>query len=417
MSSLAPNHARTSLDLARTDLASFTGRPLHIWLNRTYATSYWFLQMLRNNPDHVDVRLFATHTDQTSPVLRAADVALIEPALHGEEYVDWALGFCREHGIDVLLPGKEMAAIAQRATEFEAAGTRVLASPAASVALLDDKDATYRSAQGLGIPVPPWRTALGADELEVAYASLRAELEPDEALCLKPISGVGAEGFRVLDDRPLDLDDLLAAPAHRVRLDEVTSAMRAAVAAGRDVPRFMVMPYMASPEISVDCLSTTFGETLAALPRAKAGRRRTFLDDTPRAVEIAHRVVDSYQLAYLTNTQLRWWRGELALLEVNTRPSGGMFAASLTGVNLPWAAVRLALTGDADLSEPELGSSFVTVETLVPLPGVPDAPAVGNDVAVADGVAAQNVNPELAKTVALDDFQATARARRSTFGA
>lgn len=347
---------------------------LNIWLNRTYATNYWFLQMLRSNPDNTPVRLFATHTDETSPVLQAADVTQIEPRLSGDAYVDWALTFCQQHAIDVLLPGKEMLAIAQRAAEFATIGVHVLASPAASIALLDDKDATYASASALGVPVPPWRTAQGADAFVDAVASLRAELEADEVVCIKPLQGVGAEGFRILDDSVASLDDLLAAPAHKIRTDEVAFALERAAAAGRELPTFMVLPYMASPEISVDCLSTPFGETLAALPRAKSGRKRTFLDDEPRAVEIAHRMVDSYQLAYLTNTQLRWWRGELALLEVNTRPSGGLYAASLTGLNLPWAAVRLAMDGTYPVLEPQLGHSFVSVDTVVSLPAAVEAP-------------------------------------------
>lgn len=362
---------------------------LNIWLNRTYATNYWFLQMVRSNPDHRSVRLFATHTDDTSPVLQAADVSLPEPQLVGDAYVDWVLDFCRTHAIDVLLPGKEIGRIAARTIEFDALGVKVLASPAASIALLDDKCATYASAQSLGIPVPPWRQAHGADKVEAAVQSLRSELEPHEKICIKPLSGVGAEGFRLLSEDPLSLDDLLAPPAHRVRLDEVAAALRAAEASGRTVPEFMVMPYMSSPEISVDCLSSPFGDLLAALPRAKAGRRRTFLDDTPRAIDIARQVTNAYQLAYLTNTQLRWWRGELALLEVNTRPSGGLYAGSLTGVNLPWAAVRLAVEGDAGHLDPTLGSSFVTVETLVPLPAAP-APTVP-----------VNVNPAPPVTVGL----------------
>lgn len=370
---------------------------LNIWLNRTYATNYWFLQMLRSNPDHRSVRLFATHTDETSPVLQAADVALPEPRLTGDAYVDWALDFCRTHAIDVLLPGTGIAEIAARTADFAALGVTVLASPAASIALLDDKCATYASASRLGLPVPPWRQAQGADELEAAVASLREELEPDETICIKPLSGVGAEGFRVLSDAPLSLDDLLAPPAHRVRLDEVAAALRTAQDADRAVPALMVMPYMASPEISVDCLSDPYGELLAALPRAKDGRRRTFLDDTPRAIDIARQITGAYQLAYLSNTQLRWWRGELALLEVNTRPSGGLFAASLTGVNLPWAAVRLAVDGDAGPLEPTLGASFVTVETLVPLPAAP-TPSVP-----------LNVNPAPPATVGLTGDQPLVR--------
>ncbi len=344
---------------------------LNIWFNRTYATTYWVMAMLRDNPGHVPVRLFVTHGDLCSPVVAAADVVEVEPAITGDDYVDWALQFCLRHSIDVFVPRLAMSDISRRLSDFAAIGVAVLCCPHDAVIVLGDKDATYRSARARGVAVPPWRVACSADEFTTAFDELRAELEPSERICLKPTVGVGGEGFRILDDTAMSLDDLLTAPSHRTSVSSVVAAMRAAQAKGRAVPTFMLLPYLDAPEVSVDCLAFN-GQLLAAVPRSKHARRSCILNE-PAAVAVAQREVTAHRLSYLTNTQLRSWRGELVLLETNTRMSGGLYQTALTGANLAWAAVQLALGHDVSLPPIALGAEFTQVLSLVGLaPAVPD---------------------------------------------
>lgn len=338
---------------------------LTIWFNRTYATTYWVVDMLRHNPSGVPVRIVATHADDSSPVMATADETEPEPDLLGNDYVDWALTFCRRHDVDVFIPRLNALDIARRVDEFTAQGMAVMVSQAAAIELLADKGMTYRSAQRCGIPVPPWRIADTAQELKAAYAELRDELQPGERLCLKPTVGVGAEGFRIFDDRPLAMRDLLAPPAARVSLREVVSAISSAHRAGRATPTFMLMPYLDGPEVSVDCLSRT-GRLLAAVPRAKRARSSAIIDD-PAATGIAERVVSAHRLSYLTNTQTRMWRGSPVLLETNTRMSGGLFQTMSTGANLAWAAVQLALGQEVTLAPVRLGATFTQVAAMVAL--------------------------------------------------
>lgn len=351
---------------------------LTIWFNRTYATTYWVLDMLRNNPSGQPVRILATHVDDSSPVMAAADKTEPEPDLIGDDYVDWALTFCRRHAVDVFVPRLNMLDIARRVEEFSAIGVAVLTSRAAAIEVLADKGATYRSAQRCGIPVPPWRLADTAQEFKAAYAELRDELAAGERICMKPTVGVGAEGFRILDDRPISVRDLLAPPAPRASLREVVAAIAAARRAGQQTPTFMLLPYLDGPEVSVDCLSRS-GQLLAAVPRSKQARRSAIVDD-PAAVAIAERVVSTHRLSYLTNTQTRNWRGEPVLLETNTRMSGGLFQTMTTGANLAWAAVQLALGLEVALPPIALGATFTQVLGLVPLTPAhaPAGPAVGD---------------------------------------
>ena len=70
-------------------------------------------------------------------------------------------------------------------------------------------------------------------------------------------------------------------------------------------------------------------------------------------------------------------------MDVNTRPAGGLHQLALCGVNVPWAAVRLALGDDpGELEPPFLGQDYAVVSGPRPLRPVslpqqrPDLPAV-----------------------------------------
>ncbi|GAB2532994.1 ATP-grasp domain-containing protein [Nocardia heshunensis] len=331
------------------------------------------MRLLRQNPDGVDVSVYASNVDPEATALSACDVSAVEPRYVGDdEYAAFALDFCRRHRIDVLIPPRRLAALAGRDAQFAEVGTALMCSPPAAVRTLTDKVATYEAAAAVGIPVPPWRVASDADGLRAAVADLSGT---GERLCLKPSGEYSAFGFRILDDRPLAMAQLLAEPQPVVAVEAVAGAMRRAADAGETVPELLVMPYLDGPEISVDCLSTVGGELLVGIPRAKQGRFRDLLDD-PAPVAIARQLVRHFELAYLTNVQLRHRAGELVLLEANPRPSAGLFHTAFADVNLPWAAIRLLLHGDSGLrNPPRLGVRLAVAEAVMeiaPRPTVPD---------------------------------------------
>ncbi|WP_328664390.1 ATP-grasp domain-containing protein [Nocardia salmonicida] len=339
------------------------GITLRIWLSSAGAATVQVMRLLRENPDGVDVTIYASNVDPSAAALSVCDVSAVEPRYaSNEEYAQFALDFCRMHRIDVLIPPRRLDALAGRVADFAAVGTSVMCSPLSAVTALTSKVLTYEIAGAAGIPVPPWREVSDADEFCSAVDELSLT---GETLCVKPSGEYSAFGFRILDDRPLTMANLRVAPRPVASVEAIAGAMRRAAQDGEPVLPLLVMPFLEGPEISIDCLSAPGGELLMGIPRAKQGRFRMLLDD-PTVVDIARRLVRHFELAFLTNVQLRYRGGEPVLLEVNPRPSAGLFHTSFADVNLPWAAVRLLLQGDSGLRKPpRLGACLAVAEAVM----------------------------------------------------
>ncbi|MER6015381.1 ATP-grasp domain-containing protein [Streptomyces bluensis] len=328
---------------------------VRVWLNRTYAENVFFMDQLRSNPQARPVEIHATHGDPDSPVLAAADTAELEPeGLSPAAYVEFALAQCQRRGIDVFVPRLHQAAIAAHREEFRAVGTALLAPPAEAVHVFEDKVTAYQAVEALGVPVPPYYRVRDADGLVAAVEELEAG---GHKACFKPAAGAGGVGFRVVTRAPFSLTHLNGFPGPYVPLDVVLDALRAA---GETVD-WLVMPRLEQPEVSVDCLVAPDGRVRMAVGRTKNGRRRGFTLG-PAWIEPARRLAEGFGLHYLSNIQFRMYGDDPVLMDVNTRPAGGLHQLSLCGLNAPWAAVQLALGEDpGDLLPARLGADYTVV--------------------------------------------------------
>jgi hypothetical protein len=358
---------------------------VRVWLNRTYAENVFFMDQLRRNPSDRAVEIHATHGDPDSPVLAAADTAELEPEnLSPAGYVEYALDQCGRRGIDVFVPRLHQAAIVAHRAEFEAAGTAVLAPPPEAVAVFHDKVIAYEAVQAIGVPVPPWYRVRSEDELVSAVEELESG---GHKACFKPASGAGGVGFRVITRTPFSLMHLSGFPSPYVPLDLVLEALRQA----EEPVDWLVMPRLEQPEVSVDCLTGPDNRVRLAVGRTKNGRRRGFTLHE-QWLDPARRIAEGFGLHYLSNIQFRMFGDRPVLMDVNTRPAGGLHQLSLCGVNAPWAAVQLALGEDpGEVVPPFLGQDYTVVsglrplrpvslpqqrtETTEPLPAVPAPPS------------------------------------------
>ncbi|MFD5232677.1 ATP-grasp domain-containing protein [Streptomyces qaidamensis] len=334
---------------------------VRVWLNRTYAENVFFMDQLRRNPSDRAVEIHATHGDPDSPVLAAADTAELEPEnLSPAGYVEYALDQCARRGIDVFVPRLHQSAIVAHRAEFEAAGTAVLAPPPEAVAVFHDKVIAYEAVQAIGVPVPPWYRVRSEDELVAAVEELEAG---GHKACFKPASGAGGVGFRVITRTPFSLMQLSGFPSPYVPLDLVLEALRQA----EEPVDWLVMPRLEQPEVSVDCLTGPDNRVRMAVGRTKNGRRRGFTLHE-QWLDPARRIAEGFGLHYLSNIQFRMFGDRPVLMDVNTRPAGGLHQLSLCGVNAPWAAVQLALGEDpGEVVPPFLGQDYTVVSGLRPL--------------------------------------------------
>ncbi|MFF0360045.1 ATP-grasp domain-containing protein [Streptomyces fungicidicus] len=334
---------------------------VRVWLNRTYAENVFFMDQLRRNPAGRAVEIHATHGDPDSPVLAAADTAEPEPeGLSPAAYVEYALAQCERRGIDVFVPRLHQPAIVARRADFEAVGTALLAPPPEAVAVFHDKVIAYEAVQAIGVPVPPWWRVRCADELVAAVDELEGS---GYRACFKPASGAGGVGFRMITRSPFSLTQLSGFPSPYVPLGQVLDAVREA----EEPVDWLVMPRLEQPEVSVDCLTGTDNRIRLAVGRTKNGRRRGFTLHE-QWLEPARRIAEGFGLHHLSNIQFRMLGERPVLMDVNTRPAGGLHQLSQCGVNAPWAAVRLALGDDpGEITPPFLGQDYTVVSGLRPL--------------------------------------------------
>ncbi|MEV5264651.1 ATP-grasp domain-containing protein [Streptomyces werraensis] len=334
---------------------------VRVWLNRTYAENVFFMDQLRRNPSDRAVEIHATHGDPDSPVLAAADTAELEPeGLSPAAYVEYALTQCERRGIDVFVPRLHQSAIVAHRAEFEAAGTALLAPPPEAVAVFEDKVVAYQAVESIGVPVPPWWRVRDANELLTAVEELE---RLGHRACFKPAAGAGGVGFREITREPFSLSQLKGFPSPHVPLDLVLESLRRA----EEPVDWLVMPRLEQPEVSVDCLTGPDNRLRLAIGRTKHGRRRGFTLHE-RWLEPARRIAEGFGLHHLSNIQFRMLGDRPVLMDVNTRPAGGLHQLALCGVNVPWAAVRLALGDDpGEIGPPFLGQDYTVVSAPRPL--------------------------------------------------
>lgn len=335
---------------------------MRIWINRAARSRTHLIDMLRNNPEGESVSIHATMPGATGPALAAADTFGDEPnwGVSDAEYVDWALAQVRAFGIQVMLPTARMTALAAYERDFARSGCAlVTAADERAAVITASKTLTYQAAEQAGVLVPPYfRIASAAELRDAAFELRRRGYVP----CVKPDIGWSAGGFRILVDAAPTLTDLLAEPSPTVHLEDYTQAMLRAAHAGHTIEPMIVTPVLDEPETSVDCLRLPDGGVLS-VGRAKDEWARSFVTDPDG---IAEAMVKALDLKYLSNVQTRMLDGRPVLLEVNARPSAGVYQTMATGVNLVWAAVASAALGHPGLlGTPKLGGVVVTGDTVL----------------------------------------------------
>lgn len=264
-------------------------------------------------------------------------------------YAEYCLDFCEKHSIDVFVPRRGLNEIAENAGLFESRGIKLLANTnAAHLKITDDKIETYEYIKNCGLEymLPPYYSCANADEFRNAAEEFKSR---GIRVCYKLAVDEGAATFRIIDDfsKP---DIYYNSPYH------VTSEQADRIAAeyGFD-KRIMVMPYLDSPEVSVDCLKTADG--LLMLPRYKTASRFyeiRFEGEIMKRTEEISRYFD-FEMPF--NVQFRMYGGEALVLEINPRMSGGLqISCAASEINLPVLALRKLLGKSADWSYPEFKS-------------------------------------------------------------
>jgi biotin carboxylase len=279
-----------------------------------------------------------------------ADLFELEPTLEDVDYVDYALDFVARHGVDIFFPGRKMEAIAHRRAEFEARGVKlVLAGDAETLDILRNKGRFYDALAGDSVPVPRYAVARTAEEFGAAIDALQGEMP---IVCFKPTVGIFGRGFQVVrtDANAHRLSDL---PKELVTDRD---AALGALSTGDSFRPQIVLAYLPGEERSVDCLADR-GRLVRAVVRYKLPDGSRVLERNDAVEAHARRLTERFGLSGVFNAQFKDHEGTPYVLEINARMSGGIGMSCLSGVALPYWALRIAMgtCTDADIPLPKTG--------------------------------------------------------------
>lgn len=311
---------------------------MRIWFNHWFSSAYRIIELLKKEYNE-NCFIVGTNDKQDCVYKKVCDLFEKEPIFQEEnDYINWALDFCKKHKIEIFFPRRNMVSISKRKKDFEKINVTVILSAESDVMeLFNDKGKTYIDMKNNNLcPIPDFKIVNTVKEFQDAYRYLK-ENHPLDRITFKYSCGEGATSFRVIDSKVSDLSVLDTGVGLKLTFEDSIKLL----STKNEFKDLMVMPYLKGPEISIDCLNLK--NQFLGICRNKMGSRVTEIYQDKTLLDISKNVAEHYNLYGPFNIQFRMHNDIPYLLEINTRMSGGIHMSCLSGINFPYLAIENAL--------------------------------------------------------------------------
>lgn len=292
------------------------------------------------------VKIIGTHTNKDCAYFRVCDESYIDPkGLSGEQYIEYALEFCKSHNVKVYMPKTYMNTISDNLDRFTDIGVEVIVENLSNIRALESKIATYERLERIGYEnIPEYYIINGYTDYLSGLAKI---LSKGETPCIKFDKDEGACSFRIISDKAKSYESLKEIPDGTISFEEMESIIKDGERSEQFKP-MILMPKLLSPEVSADSYPSKKG--LVVIPRFKLGNRIKEIRFNEQIIEDVKRIHEEFKFQSIFNVQYRWDSdGNMKLLEVNTRMSGGIHLSSLCGIDIPAIAIAEKLGVSADI--------------------------------------------------------------------
>lgn len=291
--------------------------------------------------------IIASHRHERPEIFEFADMVFREPHPSAEttetqdnqapsERWQFVLEQAKQNNVKVLLTGRNGIDYEAHRSVFDDAGIRLLTGATSVTALetIDDKFAFMQHCQAHSIPVATaWRFDTTAE-----LTALLSE-HSDKRLCVKPVTGIFAQGFWRLDssfdsDNQYDsFEHLYFTDSKKISTEQFISAYsHSQMVRERPIP-MLLMPYLSGREYSIDVVCE-YGEVLAAVTRYKEGKIQHVGYDKS-VMDVVIPLIKAFNCDGIVSVQTKENdAGQHCVLEINSRPSGGIGYTTHSGVDL-----------------------------------------------------------------------------------
>ena len=160
-----------------------------------------------------------------------------------------------------------------------------------------------------------------------------------QPLCVKPVTGIFAQGFWRLDtgkddaERYDSFEHLYFTEDKKISTEQFIHAYRNSQMIQEQPIPMLLMPYLAGQEYSIDVVCE-YGEVLAAVTRHKTGKIQHISYDES-VMDVVIPLIKAFGCDGIVSVQTKADdSGQHRALEINSRPSGGIGYTSHSGVDL-----------------------------------------------------------------------------------
>ena len=289
-------------------------------------------------------------------ILHAIEPSSITP----KAYVDWALRYAGEHGIDCIVVSRFYSAMIERREEFRTLGVALLYSCSPKeLRVIDVKAEFYHRLEQAfyGDMVPAWliwndnyETQL-AQSVAIIKSRMVAVPEDLKAVCAKPSDRHLGRAFYTFNADPDPRQQLFSPEDKIMRYPEFGElAHRASLKAGA-ANDWLVMELLPGHEYSVDCLAWE-GQLITHVARQKPEDETDgeLIIDSPEIERQVKILAREFGFSGMFNCRFRLdSEGRYKVLGANPRFSEGLGMSMLCGVNLPWLWLKLHATNGEGL--------------------------------------------------------------------
>ncbi|AGP48392.1 carboxylate-amine ligase [Psychrobacter sp. G] len=261
----------------------------------------------------------------------------VEPLMPRWQFV---LEQAQKNNVKVLLTGRNGIDYEAHREAFDAAGIRLLTGATSVTALesIDDKFAFMQQCHEHDIPVADaWRFDTVA-ELETLLAK-----HGHQPLCVKPVTGIFAQGFWRLGkvketgkeegEQYDSFEHLYFTEEKKINTTQFINAYtNSLMVHERPIP-MLLMPYLSGQEYSIDVVCE-YGEVLAAITRYKTGKIQ-HIGYEQSVMDVVIPLIKTFGCDGIVSVQTKADdNGQHRVLEINSRPSGGIDYTTHSSVDL-----------------------------------------------------------------------------------
>ena len=303
----------------------------------------------------VPFHIVASHRHNRPEIFEFADIIYREPSISTADSDEQAvlesveplmprwqfvLEQAQKNNVKVLLTGRNGIDYEAHREAFAAAGIRLLtgATSVAALESIDDKFAFMQQCHEHDIPVADaWRFDTVA-ELETLLAK-----HGHQPLCVKPVTGIFAQGFWRLgkvketgkeeSEQYDSFEHLYFTEEKKINTAQFINAYtNSLMVHERPIP-MLLMPYLSGQEYSIDVVCE-YGEVLAAITRYKTGKIQ-HIGYEQSVMEVVIPLIKTFGCDGIVSVQTKADdNGQHRVLEINSRPSGGIDYTTHSSVDL-----------------------------------------------------------------------------------